>query len=82
MRRADDAWAIQMERDPKKRKTLVLIGIVCDDEIKDFINLKAPNDRSKVVRSISDETGFSFLGLLSHLIRKSKYPRANAINYP
>jgi ACT domain-containing protein len=49
MRRADDAWAIQMERAPKKRKTLILIGIVCDDEIKDTIDIKAAKDRSKMV---------------------------------
>ena len=49
MRRADDAWAIQMGRPPKSRKTLVLIGIVCDDEIKDIIDLKPGKDRSKMV---------------------------------
>ena len=49
MRRAGDSWAIQMKREPKKRKTLVLIGIVCDDEIKDIIDLKTAKDKSKVV---------------------------------
>ena len=49
MRRADDAWAIQMERAPKKRKTLILIGIVCDDEIKDIMDFKIVKDRSKMV---------------------------------
>ncbi len=49
MRRADDAWAIQMGRAPKKRKALVLIGIVCDDEIKDIIDLKTSKDKSKMV---------------------------------
>jgi hypothetical protein len=49
MRRADDAWAIQMEREPKKRKALVLIGIVCDDEIKDLMDLKTAKDKSKLV---------------------------------
>ncbi|CAF0831896.1 unnamed protein product [Rotaria sp. Silwood1] len=48
LRRADDAWAIQMGRAPKKRKALVLLGIVCDDEIKDFIDLKASKDKSKM----------------------------------
>jgi hypothetical protein len=50
LRRADDAWAIQMGRAPKPRKTLVLIGIVCDDEIKDIIDLKTSKDKSKMVR--------------------------------
>jgi len=50
LRRADDAWAIQMGRPPKKRKTLVLIGIVCDDEIKDIIDLKSTKDPSKMVK--------------------------------
>jgi len=49
LRRADDAWAIQMGRAPKKRKALVLIGIVCDDEIKDIIDLKSSKDKSKMV---------------------------------
>ncbi|CAF1445673.1 unnamed protein product, partial [Adineta steineri] len=48
LRRADDAWAIQMGRPPKKRKTLVLIGIVCDDEIKDIIDLKTTKDKFKM----------------------------------
>ncbi|CAF4746934.1 unnamed protein product, partial [Rotaria sp. Silwood1] len=47
LRRADDAWAIQMGRDPKKRKKLTLIGIVCDDEIKDFIDFKAAQEKPK-----------------------------------
>ncbi len=50
MRRADDAWAIQMGRPPKKRKTLVLMGIVCDDEIKDIIDLKSTRDKTKMVK--------------------------------
>ncbi|CAF2034690.1 unnamed protein product [Rotaria magnacalcarata] len=48
LRRADDAWAIQMGRQPKKRKTLVLIGVVCDEEIKDLIDLKSPKDKTKM----------------------------------
>ena len=52
MRRADDAWAIQMGRDPKKRKALVLIGIVCDDEIKESIDMKAVKDKTRAVRRI------------------------------
>ncbi|CAF1275673.1 unnamed protein product [Adineta ricciae] len=48
LRRADDAWAIQMGRTPKKRKALVLIGIVCDDEIKDIIDLKSSKDKRKM----------------------------------
>ncbi|CAF1320961.1 unnamed protein product, partial [Rotaria sordida] len=47
IRRADDAWAIQMDRDPKKRKALVLIGIVCDDVIKSFINFKGAQEKPK-----------------------------------
>ncbi len=39
-----------MGRDPKKRKTLVLIGIVCDDEIKDIVDLKSAKDKSKIVK--------------------------------
>jgi len=39
-----------MERQTKKRKKLILIGIVCDDEIKDTIDLKAVKDRSKMVK--------------------------------
>ena len=49
MRRADDAWAIQMDRTPKKRKQLILIGIVCDDEIKDIIDTKSAKDTTKMV---------------------------------
>ncbi|CAF1066034.1 unnamed protein product [Adineta steineri] len=48
LRRADDAWAIQMERSPKKRKALIIIGIVCDDEIKEAIEFKFGKDRSKM----------------------------------
>ncbi|CAF0874104.1 unnamed protein product [Adineta ricciae] len=48
MRRADDAWAIQMDRTPKKRKQLILIGIVCDDEIKDIIDTKSAKDTTKM----------------------------------
>ncbi|CAF4956286.1 unnamed protein product [Rotaria sp. Silwood1] len=47
LRRADDAWAIQMGRDPKRRKALVLIGIVCDDEIKGFIDFKSAQEKPK-----------------------------------
>ncbi|CAF0787906.1 unnamed protein product [Didymodactylos carnosus] len=47
IRRADDAWAIQMGRNPKKRKVLMLLGIVCADEIKDFIDLKV-KDQPKI----------------------------------
>jgi hypothetical protein len=50
MRRADDAWAIQTGREAKKRKKLILIGIVCDDEIKDFMDLKLVKDKSKMVK--------------------------------
>jgi Mg/Co/Ni transporter MgtE len=39
-----------MGRSPKKRKTLILIGIVCDDEIKDIIDLKATKDKTKMVK--------------------------------
>ncbi|CAF2382653.1 unnamed protein product [Rotaria sp. Silwood2] len=46
-RQADDAWAIGMGRDPKKRKKLILIGIVCDDEIKDFIKFKPAQEIPK-----------------------------------
>ncbi|CAF3687580.1 unnamed protein product [Rotaria sp. Silwood1] len=46
-RQADDAWAIQMGRDPKKRKKLVLIGIVCDDEIKRLIDFKPAQEKPK-----------------------------------
>jgi hypothetical protein len=55
MRRADDAWAIQMKRAPKKRKTLILIGIVCDDEIKDVMDFKTAEDKSKMVFEIPFE---------------------------
>ncbi|CAF4428057.1 unnamed protein product, partial [Rotaria socialis] len=47
IRRADDAWAIKTGRDPKKRKTLVLIGIVCDDEIQGLIDFKAAQEEPK-----------------------------------
>jgi hypothetical protein len=47
-----------MGRDPKKRKKLTLIGIVCDDEIKDF-NFKPANDKPKTVRNL-----FLFLFLI------------------
>ena len=50
MRRADIAWATQMGRDSKKRKPLVLMGIVCDDEIKDIMDLKTARDKTKMVR--------------------------------
>ncbi|CAF0794665.1 unnamed protein product [Didymodactylos carnosus] len=41
LRRADEAWAIQMNRTPKPQKQIpMLIGIVCADEIKDLIDLK------------------------------------------
>ncbi len=49
MRRADDAWAIQMKRTPKKRKALTLIGIVCDDEIKNILDFETAIDKSKMV---------------------------------
>ncbi len=65
MRRADDAWAIQMGRAPKARKTLMLIGIVCDDEIKDTIDLKTAKDKSKMVREREKEeihSKYSFIG--------------------
>ncbi len=50
MRQADDAWGKQMGRPPKKRKTLVLIGIVCDDQIRDIIDLKSTKDKTKTVK--------------------------------
>lgn len=50
MRKADKAWAEQMGRLPKKKKPLVLIGIVCDDEIKDLIDLKSTKDKYKYVK--------------------------------
>jgi hypothetical protein len=64
LRRADDAWAIQMGRATKNRKTLVLIGIVCDDEIKDMIDLKSPKDKSKMVKTNNFKYifDFSFIG--------------------
>jgi len=40
-----------MGRAPKKRKRLVLIGIVCDDEIKDISDFKSPKDKSKMVET-------------------------------
>jgi hypothetical protein len=40
-----------MGRSPKKRKTLILIGIVCDNEIKDIIDLKITKERSKMVKN-------------------------------
>ncbi|CAF0976650.1 unnamed protein product [Rotaria sordida] len=48
MRREDDAWTIKMKREPKKRKTLILIGIVCSDEIKDIMDFKTAKDKSKM----------------------------------
>jgi hypothetical protein len=39
-----------MGRPTKQRKRLVLIGIVCDDEIKDIIDLKATKDKTKMVK--------------------------------
>ena len=39
-----------MDREPKKRKPLVLIGIVCDEEIKGLIDVKSAKDRTKMVR--------------------------------
>lgn len=39
-----------MGRLPKDRKRLVLIGIVCDDEIKDIIDLKSTKDKTKMVK--------------------------------
>jgi len=42
-----------MGRAPKKRKPLVLIGIVCDDEIKDTIDFKSSKDKSKMVNKIN-----------------------------
>ena len=41
--------AIKMDRAPKKRKPLILIGIVCDDEMKDFIDFKSAKEKSKMV---------------------------------
>ena len=64
MRRADIAWATQMGRESKKRKPLVLIGIACDDEIRDVMDLKSPRDKSKMVfinQSINYQKSFIFL---------------------
>ncbi len=55
MRRIDDAWTKQMKRVRKIRKIrkrLVLIGIVCDDEIKDIINFERTKDKSNMVFKI------------------------------
>ncbi|CAF1426031.1 unnamed protein product, partial [Rotaria sordida] len=47
LRRADDTWAKQMNRTPKEHKTLILIGIVCDDDIKDSIDFHSCKDKLK-----------------------------------
>jgi hypothetical protein len=73
LRRADDAWAIQMGRATKNRKTLVLIGIVCDDEIKDIIDLKSPKDKSKMVKT----NNFKYILFFFH--RKLKFQHVNVI---
>jgi hypothetical protein len=66
-----------MGRAPKKRKPLVLIGIVCDDEIKDTIDFKSSKDKSKMVNKINFEI---FFVILFH--RKLKFHRVNVINFP
>ena len=38
-----------MGRDPKECKPLVLIGIVCDHDIKDTVDLITVPDESKIV---------------------------------
>ncbi|CAF1295616.1 unnamed protein product [Rotaria sordida] len=48
LRRADDTWAKQMDREPKEHKKLVLIGIVCDDDIKDSIHFHSVEDKLKM----------------------------------
>ncbi|CAF1266771.1 unnamed protein product [Rotaria sordida] len=48
LRRAEDTWAKQMDRAPKEHKTLILIGIVCDDDIKDSINFHSTKDKLKM----------------------------------
>jgi hypothetical protein len=80
MRRADDAWAIQMERAPKKRKTLILIGIVCDDEVKDIMDFKTVKDRSKMVLKILLIRKKNF-NLILFSNRMSKFRHENVINY-
>ncbi len=80
MRRADDAWAIQMERAPKKRKTLILIGIVCDDEIKDIMDFKTTKDKSKMVLKIRFIL-FENVKLILFSNRTSKFRHVNVINY-
>lgn len=49
MRRADIPWATQRRPKLKERKPLVLIGIVCDDEIKYIKGLETQRDKSKMV---------------------------------
>ncbi|CAF3628955.1 unnamed protein product [Rotaria sp. Silwood1] len=46
-RQADDALARKMKQTTKEHKTLTLIGIVCDDEIKESIDLQSPNNNLK-----------------------------------
>ncbi|CAF4080202.1 unnamed protein product, partial [Rotaria sordida] len=48
LRQADDAWAKQMVRAPKEHKSLILIGIVCDDDIKDSIDFHSIKDKLKM----------------------------------
>ncbi|CAF1271729.1 unnamed protein product [Rotaria sordida] len=48
LRRAYDIWDTQLGREPKKRKRLILIGIVCDDVIIDAIDLRPGINKSKM----------------------------------
>lgn len=80
LRRADDAWAIQMERKPKDRKPLVLIGIVCDEEIKNFIPFKVASDKGKMVSGTSwisshtESLWRTFLSVCLYLNKEVKVP--------
>ncbi|CAF1368592.1 unnamed protein product [Rotaria sordida] len=48
LRRADDIWAKQMDRELEEHKRLILIGIVCDDDIKDSIDFHSAKDKLKI----------------------------------
>lgn len=39
-----------MGRDAKKRKKLILIGIVCDEEVNEVIDVKSGKGKSKMVK--------------------------------
>jgi hypothetical protein len=68
-----------MGRPPKKRKPLVLIGIVCDDEIKDTIDFKSSKDKSKMVTK-KKRNQFKIFVILFH--RKLKFHHVNVSNFP